>query len=118
MEREERRQIFGIEGEQRPNGAAAAAILAASVGVFVIGLLTTLGESIHSIGNWLNWYNPTGSLSGKTTMGVIVWLVVWVGAHYLLRRQEVNLTRPVQIAALLLIVGLVLMFPLVFQAFE
>lgn len=102
----------------RPNGAAAAAIVAASIGIFAIGLLTTLAEASGSIKSWLDWYSPTGPLSGKTTLGSIIWLVTWVAGHYLLRQRDLPLTRVVQVGAIFLILGLLLMFPPIFGVFE
>jgi hypothetical protein len=111
-------QARGLGVEAKPNGAGAAAAVAAAAGVFAIGLLTTLAEASEGIKDWLNWYNPTGPLSGKTTLGTIIWLVVWIGAHYALRRYEVNLNKVAMISAVLLAVGLLLMFPPIFRLFE
>ncbi len=111
-------QSQGLEFQHKPNGAAAAAIIAASFGVFIIGLLTTLAAASGGIKGWLNWYSPTGPLSGKTTLGGIIWLVTWLGTHYLLKNKETNLTRFLQASAILLVLGLLLMFPLIFELFE
>ena len=62
---------------EKPSGPAAAAILAAAVGVFVIGLATNLAEVSADLKNALNWWNPAGPLTGKTGVGVIVWLIAW-----------------------------------------
>ncbi|MEE9198331.1 MAG: hypothetical protein V3U26_00890 [Dehalococcoidia bacterium] len=100
------------------NGAAIAAILSASVGVFVIGLLTTLAAASGGVKSWLDWYSPTGPLSGKTTLGGIVWLVMWLGTHYLFRDREVDFKRFVQLSVVILAIGLLLMFPPIFELFE
>lgn len=102
----------------KPTGAAAAAIIAASIGIFAIGLLTTLAAANVSIKSWLDWYTPTGPLSGKTTLGGIIWLVVWVAGHYLLRQRDLPLTRVAKVSAALLVLGLLLMFPPIFETFE
>ncbi|MEK7281498.1 MAG: hypothetical protein AAB037_04000 [Chloroflexota bacterium] len=102
----------------KPNGAAAAAVLSSSFGVFVLGLLTTLAAASAGINKWLNWYDPTGPLSGKTTLAGIMWLVVWPVGHYWLRNKEVKFTRVTQVSIILIVVGLLLMFPPVFMRFE
>jgi len=111
-------QARGLAAEIKRNGAGAAAIVAAAVGVFAIGLLTTLAAASEDVKDWLNWYNPTGPLSGKTTLGTIIWLVVWIAAHYALRRNEVNLNKIAMVSAVILAIGLLLMFPPIFQLFE
>jgi hypothetical protein len=111
-------QARGLAAEIKRNGAGAAAMVAAAVGVFAIGLLTTLAAASEDVKDWLNWYNPAGPLSGKTTLGTIIWLVVWIGAHYVLRRKEVNLNKMAMVSAVILAIGLLLMFPPIFQLFE
>ena len=102
----------------KPNGAAAAAVFSASLGVFAIGLLTTLAAASVDIKNWLNWYDPTGPLSGKTTLGGLIWLVVWLGAHLWLGNREFNFTRVIQVFVALILAGLLLMFPPIFELLE
>lgn len=72
----------------KPNGPVAAALLAAGWGVFAIGLMTTLAEAMAAVANALNWYGPVGPLSGKTGVGIIVWLVAWVGVGVYLPWEE------------------------------
>lgn len=59
-----------------PNGPGAAAILAAGIGCAAVGVLAFAGDASPAIGKLLNIYNPTGTLSGVTTLAIIVWLVV------------------------------------------
>jgi hypothetical protein len=60
-----------------PNGSGAAAILAASVGCFALGILAFAGDKSVAIKNNLNFYKPTGPLSGVTTSAIVIWFVVW-----------------------------------------
>jgi hypothetical protein len=113
--REQQRQHAGEV--HKPNGAAAAAVLAAAIGVLAIGLLTTLAEASEGLKDWLNWYNPTGSLSGKTTLGSIIWLVAWLVGHFVFRHKEMNFTWIVQVSAVLIAIGLLLLFPPIFGLF-
>ena len=99
------------------NGAAAAAIFAAGIGSFVLGLLTTLAAASRPFSNILAFYGPTGSLSGKTTVAVLIWLAVWVLLHRTWKDRQVNFG-PVFIGTLILFaLALLGTFPLFFEAF-
>ncbi len=102
---------------QRPSGPAAAAILAAGIGVFTVGLMTTLAEASSSLRNALNWWAPAGPLVGKTGVGVIVWLIAWIllGARY--RSREVSFGPIVLWTWILIALGVLLTFPPVFEIF-
>ena len=101
-------------------GEAAAALVAGGIGCFVIGLMTTLAAipALVDLKNALNWWNPAGPLSGKTSVGVIAFLVAWVIAHALLREREVNLKSYVIATAILTGLGFLLTFPPFFELFE
>ena len=77
---------------EKPNGPAAAAILAIGVGVFVLGLLAVLSEASSSIHDWLEFSERVGPLSGKTTIAVVAWLVSWLAAAAFLWRRQVAFT--------------------------
>jgi len=100
-----------------PNGFGAAAILAASIGSFSLGVLTVAGDASKSFARHLILYRPTGPLSGVTTIAIAIWLVTWV----LLSRRWIarNIAlRPILIVAfLLLAASLLLTFPPVIDLF-
>ena len=94
-----------------PNGPGAAAILAAGIGCAMVGILAFAAEASRPFANMLNFYNPTGPLSGKTTVAVIVWLVAWFFLAKLWRNKTVALG-PVNLTAFILLgVGFLLTFP-------
>lgn len=97
--------------EAVPNGPGAAAILAAGIGCAAVGILAFAGDASNAIGKFLNFYNPTGSLSGVTTLAIIVWLVSWFGLNRLWQRRTVAMLRVNVAAFLLLAVGFLLTFP-------
>ncbi|TGQ31436.1 MULTISPECIES: hypothetical protein [unclassified Mesorhizobium] len=102
---------FGKTPETIPNGPGAAAILAAGIGCAAIGVLAFASELSPGLHDLLNFYNPVGPLSGKTTVAIIVWLVAWYGLSRIWRRETVNM-RTVNIAALVLLgIGFLLTFP-------
>lgn len=103
--------------ETLPNGPAAAAILASGIGSMALGLFTTLAEASGAVKTTLNFYNPAGPLSGKTTVAVIVWLVAWGILHGLWKSEEVNFRKVFTAALILIGLGLLGTFPPFFEAF-
>jgi len=98
-------------------GKTLAALVAAGVGSAVVGVLTTLAELSPGLKNVLDFYDPVGPLSGKTTMAVIVWLIVW---YTLARRWHARppVLKSALVATFVLIaVGFVGTFPLFFELF-
>jgi hypothetical protein len=98
-------------------GKALAAMLAAGIGSAAVGVLTTLAEVSPGLKNVLNFYDPVGPLSGKTTMAVVLWLLAW---YALSRRWSVRppVMQSVLVATFALIgVGFVGTFSLFFELF-
>ena len=99
----------------KTNGPGMAAIVAASVGVFVLGLDTFLGEWSPALLKWFNWWNPAGPLVGKTSVAVIVWVVVWAALHAAWGRKEISFGTWWKLSLVLILIGNLLMFPPVFH---
>lgn len=106
-----------MDAAEKSNGVAAAAILAAGAGVFVLGLMTTLAEISGSLRSALNWWNPAGPLTGKTGVGVIVWLIAWVILHSMYRNRSAKFDRVMLWAWILIFLGFLGTFPPFFEAF-
>jgi hypothetical protein len=87
-----------------PNGAAWAAILAAGIGCAALGALADLTEFSKAASAKLNFYNPTGDLSGKSTIAVIIWLVAWGALHARWRSKTIRATGRIAAAAIILVV--------------
>lgn len=100
-----------------PNGPAAAAILAGGIGTAWYGLMVVLAEGVKAIGNLLNFYKPSGPLSGKTTIGVLGFLLSWVILNNLWKGKDVKVEKVWTISLALIVIGLVLTFPPVFLFF-
>jgi hypothetical protein len=102
---------------ERPNGPVAAVLLAAGVGAFVLGLLTTIAEASESFKESIQYDDGVGPLSGKTLWASASFFVAWGALGYLLRGRELP-WKPVLVAGALLIgLGLLGTFPIFFQAF-
>jgi hypothetical protein len=94
-----------------PNGPGAAAILAAGIGCAAVGILAFAGDASQAVGKWLNFYNPVGTLSGVTTLAIIIWLGSWFILGRSWSAKSLALGKVNGIAFALLIVGLLLTFP-------
>jgi hypothetical protein len=102
----------------KPNGPAAAALLAAGIGSAALGVAVVLVEmSPGTIKPLLNLYNPVGPLSGKSTVAVVVFALSWLCLWLWARDRNVNFGRWALAAFVLLGVGLLLTFPPIFFLF-
>ena len=99
------------------DGAAAAAILAAAIGVLFLGIFTTLSEANTGFHDFANWWHRVGPLSGKSSLGLIIWLASWPFLHLALFRRDGILPSAIVVSAVLFIAGVILMFPPVFERF-
>lgn len=97
---------------------AAAAMISGGIGTLVIGLLTTGAVISEGLKAALNWWGPSGPLSGKTGVGILAWLVSWFLLNTLWKGKEANLAKAFTVTLILIALGLVLTFPPVFEAFE
>jgi hypothetical protein len=95
----------------RANGAGAAAILAAGIGSFAVGLIAMVADKSASIKSLMIFSKPTGPLSGVTTSAIAVWLIAWAIFHARWRGKTVSLGRINVIAFVLLGLGFLLTFP-------
>jgi len=95
----------------RPNGAGAAAILAAGIGSFLIAVFAILADQSATIKSAMIFSRATGPLSGVTTSAILAWLAVWVFLHARWRNRNLAVARVSAFALVLLILGLLLTFP-------
>lgn len=99
------------------NGPAAAALLAGGIATVIYGIIIVLSEGVPAFGAALNWYNPAGPLSGKTTVAVIIWLILWAILGNQWKDRDVDFQRISTTALILLVVGFLLTIPPVFDFF-
>lgn len=97
--------------QKLPNGRAAAALLAAGIGSGFLGVIVLLSELSAPFGTALNWINPVGPLSGKVITTIVVFFASWIGLHFAWKNKDVNFSRIVMIAFVLLAVGIIGTFP-------
>ena len=109
--------MSGLDGIDRPTGPVAAALLAAGIGAFVLGLLTTLSEASTDVHDFLEFSTDVGPLSGKTILAVVAYFGSWAVLYAIWRRKNPQL-RPILITtAVLIALGILGTFPTFFQAF-
>jgi hypothetical protein len=95
----------------KPNGPVAAALLAGGIGSAVFGLIVLFSELSESFGAALNWYNPVGALSGKSTLGIAAFFITWAVLHAMWKDKEINFSSVSTTALVLLAIGLLGTFP-------
>ena len=92
-----------------PNGGALAAVLAAGIGSFAMGLLVIANEA--GLYTAPSLYGPSGGLSGRSTLAVIAWLVAWGIMHARWRNQNVAPGRVLGWTLVLVALGALMTFP-------
>jgi hypothetical protein len=97
------------------NGAALAAFLAAGIGAFAIGLVVILNEAGVFTAPAL--YAPAGGVSGRTTLGAVIWLIAWAVLHSRWKNRQIEARKVYSITILLTILGVVLTLPPVWGLF-
>lgn len=94
-----------------PNGSGAAAVLAAGIGAFAIAVLDVAADKVASIKSMMNFYKPTGPLSGVTMVSLILWLLCWAVLEWQWQKKDVAMGKIGTFALVLLVVSLLVTFP-------
>ena len=102
-------------GATVPNGAALAAFLAAGIGALGLGLVVFLNEL--GVFEVPALYGPAGGVSGRTTAGLVIWLVAWAVLHSRWKDRRMEPSGLFRMSLILIAVGLVLCFPPVWHLF-
>jgi hypothetical protein len=101
----------------KPDGPLAAALVAAGIGAFALGLFTTLAEASSAFRERLILNEGVGPLSGKTVWATVVFVVAWIVLQYLWRGRDRMLRSATIAFVVLTLLGLLGTFPIFFQAF-
>lgn len=102
-----------------PIGPAAAALIAAGLGLLGLSASHVLSEAsvpfkdaMQTLGNaWMPGATGIGPYSGKETVGLLVWLGSWIALHAALRKREVSLIAAGVVTFVLLGVATTLLWP-------
>ncbi|MFH1103938.1 MAG: hypothetical protein V1757_03190 [Actinomycetota bacterium] len=113
-------ELAALGLEDKADGPGAAAMIAAGVGVFTLGLMTTLSEFWVGLSGFLADFQGSvgvGALAGKTILAVVAWLVSWAVLGTVWRRKDVDLKVAFRVGLVLGVLGAVLTFPPFFTLF-
>ena len=103
--------------DARPSGPAAAVVLAAGLGCFLLGLLTVLTVASGAFSDAMTFSERVGDLAGVTTIATIVFFAAWIGLALAWRRADPPLARVAALAGLLIALGLLGTFPPFYNLF-
>ena len=114
-------ELAPLNLEPKPDGPAAAVMIASGLGVFTLGLMTTLAVINGSVKSFLEWFQfdqGVGALAGKSTVAVLVFFVAWLVLYLIWREKDVVLKTSFYIGLGLGILGVIGTFPPFFEWFE
>ena len=101
----------------KPDGPLAAVLVAAGIGSFALGLITTLAEASMEFRERLILDAGVGPLSGKTVWATVIFVIAWVVLHVMWRERDRMLRSATTAFIVLTLLGLLGTFPIFFQAF-
>lgn len=113
-------ELAALHLVDKPDGPAAAMMVSAGIGIFVLGLLTTLAEASTDVRDWLRkweWGQGVGPLAGKTTIASLVYILSLIVLWLLWRDRDIPLKRSFYLGVMLGVLGAIGTFPTFFQAF-
>ena len=106
-----------LEIVEKPNGPAAAALLASGAGSLALGVLTVWNEASESVHDFLQLDTSVGPLSGKTLFAVLAYVIVWTILAPVMWRRSFSWAPILTLSAVLIAGGFVGTFPKFFQLF-
>jgi len=86
-------------------------MLSAAIGSLALAILAIAGNKSLAIKNTLNFYKPTGPLSGVTTVAIFVWLLTWLILDRRWGKRSVTMRRINTVSIGLLVLSILLTFP-------
>jgi hypothetical protein len=110
-------RAFTTNSSAVPNGSGAAAVLSAGIASLALAVLAFAGDKSVQVKSALNFYKPTGPLSGVTTVAILIWFLTWGILEWRWRNRTVAVGRIGAIALTLLGLGFLLTFPPVVDLF-
>jgi uncharacterized membrane protein len=99
------------------DGSAYAAIFAAAIGCIFFAVFADLTEISANFKKHMGaFYTPSGDLSGKSTVAVLIWLTAWIVLHILWSKKKVATPGLISVLSVMLILlSLVMTFPPTFE---
>jgi hypothetical protein len=109
--------VTDVEAEA-PSGPAAAVVLAAGLGCFVLGLLSVLAAASGWAIDALTLSERVGEISGISVVAASVFFAAWAGFTLAWRRADPPLLRIAAASGVLIALGLLGTFPPFFNLFD
>ena len=109
--------MFELKRGHFQDGPAVAAIFSVALGIFTLGFSTILATASSAVKEFLDWYPPVGSLSGKTGIGIFVWLTTWFLFHWAWKKKEIKFSKVWKLSLFLIFLGFLFTFPPFFEMF-
>lgn len=92
--------------------SALASLVAAGIGSLVLGMAIVLVEASPDVVKpLLNFYDPVGPLSGKTTLAVGAYFLSWLGLHLGFKGQSLHEKKWLTATFVMIAISLALTFP-------
>lgn len=107
--------------DDRPDGPAAAVVMAAGIGSATLGVLTTFAVISSGVNDFLGKWafdQGVGPLAGKTTIASIVFFVAWFILHRMWATRDMDFAPKFRVALILIGVGILGTFPTFFELFH
>ena len=101
-----------------PNGKAAAALLSGAAGIAFLGIITILAEWLPGLRQMLVLNEHVGALSGRMIVPVLLWVILWLVLDYSWKNRDLDFGKILAATRILLIIGLLGTFPLIFRLFS
>jgi hypothetical protein len=86
-------------------------MLSAAIGSLALAIPAIAGDKSLAIKNTLNFCEPTGPLSGVTTVAIFVWLLTWLILDRRWGKRSVTMRRINTVSIGLLVLSILLTFP-------
>lgn len=113
-------ELVPLNLEDKADGPGAAMVISAGLAIFVLGLLTILGEASGGFGDWLGkWAGDSGvgGLAGKTTIATLVYFASLALLWVIWRKKDVSLKTAFYVGLGLGILGAIATYPPFFTMF-
>jgi hypothetical protein len=114
-------ELRKLELSDKHDGPGAAAMIAAGIGVFTMGLFTVLSEAneaIHDFLGTLAFDQGVGPLAGKSILASLAFFGSWGILATMWKDKDPDIKRMFWIGLGLGVAGAIMMFPPVFTAFH
>jgi hypothetical protein len=86
-------------------------VLSCGLGCFLLGVFAVAADGSKGLAAALNFYHPSGPLSGVTTVAIALWLVCWAVLARVWKDRQLAFAKVSAFAFLFLALGLLLTFP-------